>query len=82
MNSIFKNATPGSTLTINREGEIFQVIVSRVSKVQIDISYIKYYGEELGYQDACLSFAPNGKIKYLKEDTKIVSLDIIEKETY
>jgi hypothetical protein len=78
METNFKNATVGSTLTINRMGQIFQVIVNHASKVQIDISYLKYYGEDLGWREAHLSFAPNGKVKYLKEDTKIISLDIIE----
>ena len=75
--SKFSNATVGSTVTISRGGEIIQATVIRVSKVQIDISYPKYYGEDLGHGVACIAFAPNGKIRYLKEDTKILSLDTI-----
>ena len=71
----------GSTITIQKKGEgIFCVMVDRVSKCQIDVSYMKNYGGRIGWGNAYLSFAPNGNIKYLKGEkgeTFIVSVNTI-----
>lgn len=76
----FKNATPGSTVTMLKDGVETQVIVTHVSRSQIDIRFL-YYHSTLGYTHGHRSFTTKGEVRYMPDEkgkTKLLSLDIVE----
>jgi hypothetical protein len=70
--SKFSNLEEGQTVNILYKGIQTTAMITHKSKVQIDVKFWNPFVK--GYEQAIVKFAPNGNVKYLKnENTKIIS---------
>lgn len=74
-----KEATEGSTVTMLKDGIQQQVIVTHVSKCQINVRF--FYTQNGNRMQGVRMFTTKGDVKYLPDErgkTKLLSLDVIE----